>query len=355
MTDIDPTTSGAPPYLARIEIRAPELQRWGSGVLVHGGWILTVRHLFEGLEGIIGRPGWSRDSALRIRVGCGGEAVESADGILLDRHQDLALVPLARPLGAVPGRILDGGFTEKTHLQVLKLVPFGYPGTDPAGMAVRGDPLERTYSFWNAETGEHESLQFDGGALEGMSGGMLGVPSSGGWAVAALLHRGGAGYGRTHVFPSALLLRFLKAHPAVPFGTEAAQEPVTGHPAHSEKRLTPEAIRELLESSPAIRRQLVELLVALECWRYQRERDPFVDSALPGHPALDHLEREGQPRTVAKNLVQQLAYFDRAMLEHDLHPVCGILRQIRDDDYDANSRVAALATELARTFGCARD
>ncbi len=92
------------------------------------------------------------------------------------------------------------------------------------------------------------------------------------------------------------------------------------------------------------------LLLDLPLWNGQRERKTFIHNALWGHVITRHLEIEGEPDTVASELLSRCVEYDTPT-EEGVSPLCAVLAEIRNRDLATGSRREAVA-DLERRLGC---
>ncbi len=97
---------------------------------------------------------------------------------------------------------------------------------------------------------------------------------------------------------------------------------------------------------------LRDLLAGLPLWQQERDRRALLEFALAGHPALADFRHDGQPLTVACELVTRLQHHGYAALAGGTHPVCALLRELRTRGEHGNPDTAARSAVLARFFGC---
>ncbi|WP_295436498.1 hypothetical protein [uncultured Thiodictyon sp.] len=97
---------------------------------------------------------------------------------------------------------------------------------------------------------------------------------------------------------------------------------------------------------------LRDLLAGLPLWQQERDRRALLEFALAGHPALADFRHDGQPLTVACELVTRLQHHGYAALADGTHPVCALLRELRTRGEHGNPDTAARSAVLARFFGC---
>ena len=92
------------------------------------------------------------------------------------------------------------------------------------------------------------------------------------------------------------------------------------------------------------------LLLELPCWGRERERAALVADALWGHPIAHSFVAEGEPGTVAGELLDKCLGYD-VPTEDGTAPLCAILAEIRARGL-AVGRHAATVAALSRSLGC---
>jgi len=98
------------------------------------------------------------------------------------------------------------------------------------------------------------------------------------------------------------------------------------------------------------RNRFKTLLLDLPFWSRERERAAFVADALWGHDIARTFVAEGEPPTVAGELLNLCAGYD-APTESGTTPLCALLAEIRERGLTAGARGGTVET-LARALGC---